>query len=282
MADDPATTHRRRSLAHVVEAALYFFGVANEEQFDCLLDDAEQRTMLRDWLRSTHRPRDAASVADHDTQTTAVSMVDVFAAAAPTTREVGSMATYSPSGVRLVSAESQTPVVCVVQRASQANVAVPVADAAVGAAACMADAPTQCVVETANASTSHYLVPGLGLTVAATQTGLDVAALEETLASTLSALDSSQAAQRTLEQRVEELEGQLSSLAHSADATTQTELNIEGFEESLLQAALGAQDAPVEQYHFESDSEMMIIDENSYWQKDSEGVWREREGQPTV
>ena len=77
-------------------------------------------------------------------------------------------------------------------------------------------------------------------------------------------------------------EGQLSSIGHSANATTQTELDSEGLEESLLQAALGTQDAPVEQYHFESDSEMMIIDENSYWQKDSEGVWREREGQPTV
>ena len=49
----------------------------------------------------------------------------------------------------------------------------------------------------------------------------------------------------------------------------------------MLQAALSAQDAPlVEQYHFESDSEIMAIDENSYWQKDSEGTWREREGQP--
>ena len=116
--------------------------------------------------------------------------------------------------------------------------AVPVADAAVGSAAArMADAHTQCVVETANASTSHYLVPGLGLTAAATQTGLDVAALEETLASMLSALDSGQAAQLTLQQRVAELEGQLSSLGHSANATTQTELDIEGLEESLLQAA---------------------------------------------
>ena len=117
------------------------------------------------------------------------------------------------------------------------------ADAAVGATARMADAHTQSVVETANASTSHYLVPGLGLTAAATQTGLDVAALEETLASTLSALDSSQAAQLTLEQRVAELEGQLSSLGHNADATKQTELDVEGLEESLLQAALGMREA---------------------------------------
>ena len=122
MADDTATAHRRRSLARVAEAALYFFGVANEEQFESLLDDAEQRTMLRDWLRSTHCPCDAAaSVADHDTQTTAVSMVT----AAPTTREVGSMATYSSSRVRLLNAQSQTPVVRVAQRASQANVAMP-------------------------------------------------------------------------------------------------------------------------------------------------------------
>ena len=119
----------------------------------------------------------------------------------------------------------------------------PVADAAVGAAARMADAQTQSVVETANASTSHYLVLGLGLTAAATQTGLDVAALEETVASTPSALDSSQAAQLTLQQQVAELEGQLSSLGHSANATTQTELDIEGLEESLLQAALGTREA---------------------------------------
>jgi hypothetical protein len=143
MADDSATTHyrRRSTLARVLEAALYFFGVANEEQFDGLLDDAEQRALLRDWLRSVHCPCDAAAgVADHDTQTTGVSMVNVSTAVAPTTREVGSMATYSPSRVRLVSAHTQTPVVCVAQRASQANVAVPVADAAVGATARMADA----------------------------------------------------------------------------------------------------------------------------------------------
>ena len=71
---------------------------------------------------------DRAVVADHDAQTTAVSVERV----APTTRDVGSMATYFPSGARLLSAQWQTPVVRVAQRASQANVAVPVADAAVG------------------------------------------------------------------------------------------------------------------------------------------------------
>ena len=102
--------------------------------------------------------------------------------------------------------------------------------------------------------------------------------------SALAEFDSSQAAQLTLKQRVAELEGQLSGLA---DATTQTELDLEGLfdlEDGLLQEALGgAQDAPaVEQHNFESDSEIMIIDENSFWQKDSEGIWRERERQPTV
>ena len=72
-----------------------------------------------------------------------------------------------------------------------------------------------------------------------------MAALEETVASALSALDSSQAAQLTLQQRVAELEGQLSSLGHSANATTQTELDIEGLEESLLQAALGTRERPL-------------------------------------
>ena len=60
--DDAART-QRRSLARVVEAALFFFGVTNEEQFEGLLDDAQQRTLLRDWLRSRHCPRDAAAVA---------------------------------------------------------------------------------------------------------------------------------------------------------------------------------------------------------------------------
>ena len=46
MADDPTT---RRSLAHVVEGALYFFGVANVDQFEVLLDDADQRAILRAW-----------------------------------------------------------------------------------------------------------------------------------------------------------------------------------------------------------------------------------------
>ena len=203
---------RRRELARMVEAGLYFFGVADLESFEGLLEDAEQRALLRDWLRSKHCSQDAAAgVADRDTQTTVVSMVDMSAAAAPTTREVGSMATYSPSGARLLSAQSQTRVVCVAQRASQANVAVPVADAAVGTAASMADAQTTThgFVQTADASTSHYLVPGIGLTAAATQTALDVTALEDSLESALSAFDGSQAAQLALEQRVAELEGQL-------------------------------------------------------------------------
>ena len=179
------------------------------------------------------------------------------------------------SGARLVSDKASQAIVRVKERALQANVAVPVADAAVGAAAITADAQTQSIVETADASTDHYLVLGVGLTAAATQTALDVAALEDTLESTLSAFDSSQAAQLTLEQRVAELEGQLSKLARHADASTQTELDINGLfglEDGLLQAALGAQDAPEEQHHFESDS-IMMIDENSYWQKDSEGEW---------
>ena len=77
--------------------------------------------------------------------------------------------------------------------------------------------------------------------------------------SALAEFDSSQAAQLTLKQRVAELEGQLSGLA---DATTQTELDLEGLfdlEDGLLQEALGgAQDAPaVEQHNFESDSEII-------------------------
>ena len=54
-----------------------------------------------------------------------------------------------------------------------------------------------------------------------------------------------------------------------------------GLEDGLLQAAPGAQDAPEEQQEW-LESEILIIDENSYWQKDLEGVWREREGQPSV
>ena len=246
--DDAART-QRRSLARVVEAALFFFGVTNEEQFEGLLDDAQQRTLLRDWLRSRHCPRDAAAgVADNATQTSAVSMVDVSADAAPTTREVGSMATFSPSGARLVSVASQV-VVRVARVGSQANVAVPVADAAVGVVASVADAQIQAAVVTTDASTCHYLTLGAGLKAATTQTALDVDALEDALQSTLSAFDSSQAAQLTLEQRVAELEGQN---AHNADASTQTELDIDGLfglEDGLLQAALGggAQDAPEEQ-----------------------------------
>ena len=74
--------------------------------------------MLRNWLRSVHCPRDAAGVVDSDTQTT---VVDAPATAAAETREVGSMATFSPSGARLVSVASQA-VMRVAQRAIQANV----------------------------------------------------------------------------------------------------------------------------------------------------------------
>ena len=80
---------------------------------------------------------------------------------------------------------------------------------------------------------------GIGLKEGAAQTTFDVTLLEETLASALSALDSSQAAQLALQQRVAELESQLSRLRHSADATTQTEFDVEGLEESLLLSALG-------------------------------------------
>ena len=128
MSDEDQWT--RRSLARMVEAGLHFFGVANLEQFEGLLDDAQQRAMLRNWLRSEHVPRGAAAgVADHSTQTAAVTMVSVSTAAATT------------SGSRLVSVASQASVrvaqrasqasVRVAQRASQANVAVPVANAAV-------------------------------------------------------------------------------------------------------------------------------------------------------
>ena len=108
--------------------------------------------------------------------------------------------------------------------------AVPVTDAAVGTAASMADAQTTTHVQTADASTSHNLVLGVGLTAAATQTTLDGTALEDTVESTLCAFDGSQAAQLALEQRVAELEGQLANLAQNADASTQTELDIEGLD----------------------------------------------------
>ena len=143
-----------------------------------------------------------------------------------TTRDMGSMATYLASGERGVSTASQA-VVRVAQRASQANVAASsVVDAAVSAGVNTADAQTTTngLVTTANVSTDHYLVLGLGLKEGAAQTTFDVTSLEETLASTLSALDSSQAAQLALEQRVAELERQLEQ--HSADAEKQTDLAV--------------------------------------------------------
>ena len=50
------------------------------ESFEGLLDDAQQRAMLRDWLRSGHVPRAAAAgMADHGQQTTVVSMCEMSA-----------------------------------------------------------------------------------------------------------------------------------------------------------------------------------------------------------
>ena len=120
--------------------------------------------------------------------------------------------------------------------------AVPSADAAVGAVQRMVDAQTTTagLLERADASTDPYPVLGIGLAEAETQTELDVTSLEETLASALSALDSSQSAQLALEQRVAELRGQP---ACSTDASTQTELDMDGLcglEERLLQSALSA------------------------------------------
>ena len=241
---DPSMA-RRRVLARTVEAGLYFFGVANLEDFEALLNDAEQRILLRSWLRSEHVAPFAAGTADHGTQTASVTMVSVSTAAAATTCDVGSMATFSPTGARLVSAASQAAV-RVAQRASQANVAAPSADAAVGAVATMADARTTTggLLETADASTDHYLVLGLGLTEAETQTELDVTSLEETLASALSALDSSQGVQLALEQRVAELEGLLraSTTADAAAQTGVTLLDLEAMEDQLLLSAVGALD----------------------------------------
>ena len=128
MSDEDQWT--RRSLARMVEAGLHFFGVANLEQFEGLLDDAQQRAMLRNWLRSEHVPRGAAAgVADHSTQTAAVTMVSVSTAAA-TTSGSRLVSVASQASVRVVQRESQASV-RVAQRASQANVAVPVANAAV-------------------------------------------------------------------------------------------------------------------------------------------------------
>ena len=211
-----------------------------------MLNDAEQRILLRSWLRSEHVAPFAAGTADHGTQTASVTMVSVSTAAAATTCDVGSMATFSPTGAaRLVSAASQAAV-RVAQRASQANVAAPSADAAVGAVATMADARTTTggLLETADASTDHYLVLGLGLTEAETQTELDVTSLEETLASVLSALDSSQGVQLALEQRVAELEGLLraSTTADAAAQTGVTLLDLEAMEDQLLLSAVGALD----------------------------------------
>ena len=63
--------HRRRELARMVEAGLYFFGVTDLEDFEALLNDDEQRTMLRSWLRSEHVARFAVGTADHGTQAVA-------------------------------------------------------------------------------------------------------------------------------------------------------------------------------------------------------------------
>ena len=129
MSDEDQWT--RRSLARMVEAGLHFFGVANLEQFEGLLDDAQQRAMLRNWLRSEHVPRGAAAgVADHGTQTAAVTMVSVSTAAATTTSGSRLVSVASQASVRVVQRESQASV-RVAERASQANVAVPVANAAV-------------------------------------------------------------------------------------------------------------------------------------------------------
>ena len=145
------------------------------------------------------------------------------ATASCTTRDMGSMATYLASGERGVSTASQA-VVHVAQRASQANVAASVVGAEVSVGVSTADARTTTngLVTTVNASTDHYLVLGHGLKEQGAQTTFNVTSLEETLASTLSALDSSQAAQLALEQRVAELERQLEQ--HAAEAARQTDV----------------------------------------------------------
>ena len=50
-------------------SVLFFFGVASSEQFEGLLDDAEQRAMLRNWMRTAYCPHDDAVGDDVSTQT---------------------------------------------------------------------------------------------------------------------------------------------------------------------------------------------------------------------
>ena len=52
MANIQGDSAQRRSLAHVIEEGLYFFGIVDVERFDELLGNAEMLQMLRRWLCS--------------------------------------------------------------------------------------------------------------------------------------------------------------------------------------------------------------------------------------
>ena len=78
----------------MVEASLYFFGVADLAGFEGLLDDAELRAELRKFLRSEHLgpaivAACAAGVADHDTQSEVGTQTEMG-----TQTEVGTMVAW--------------------------------------------------------------------------------------------------------------------------------------------------------------------------------------------
>ena len=146
-------------LASALELVLGHYDIYDVDSLVVILRSPHDASQVADLIDGSRALIDATAGTAHvNVQTEcATATVGTTMESVINVREVGSMATFSPTtGARMVSAEVQ----CsprMVQHAVQATRAA-------------RDASTSALVSTANASTSHYLVVGLGLAHGSTQT----------------------------------------------------------------------------------------------------------------
>ena len=144
--------------AAALQQALDDYGVVDTDALQAVLEIPEAAAGLARALCTALQAAPPVMV-DASTMASAVASSDAGVSAVVRTRDVGSTATFSPTGARLVAKEVQaSPRV----RTSEAQTLGATGTADTGAS------PDK--VTMVDASTSHYLVPGIGLAHGGTQT----------------------------------------------------------------------------------------------------------------
>ena len=196
------TSMERRETIALVDDVLRLWGVWSRHDFAAIINDEVGAAMFVDACRAAAAQATAA-VPAADNMSTESTTVGTTMGSLVTTVEVGSTARFSmQNGVRLVSQAVQAGP-RVVQRGSQAVETT--RDAAVGHGCVLVptvDRGVEAKPTTANMSTSHYLVAGIGLKDAEMQTESDE--IEATLAAALQPLDASLEQQRPRPQCAED------------------------------------------------------------------------------